>query len=236
MGRRVCPAVLHRVIHRFCGQGADSRNLPVQSVGTLLAATATIPEMSNDEHMDPPGQSTVSKDNIDLPIVIDLEASGFGRGSYPIEIGVALPNGDLHAWLLKPLADWTHWNDSAEGVHGISRLRLDREGIAPRTVARTLNRLLEGKTVYTDGWGVDSTWMSLLFHDTDVFQRFRLESIFTLLDQAGMDRWASAREEVLRRTSLVPHRAGSDALIVQTTYRFLTTPPDTLGCRDSFVA
>ena len=103
-------------------------------------------------------------------------------------------------------------------------------------MARTLNSLLEGKTVYTDGWGVDSTWMSLLFHDIDILQRFRLESIFSLLDQDGMDRWASTRDLVLRETSLVPHRAGSDALIVQTTYRFLAAPPDSRGRCDSFVA
>lgn len=182
------------------------------------------------------GKGAVTGDTREMPIIIDLEASGFGRGSYPIEIGVALPNGELHAWLLKPLADWVHWDDSAERVHGISRQRLEREGMAPRTVARTLNSLLEGKTVYTDGWGVDTTWMSLLFHETDLLQRFRLESVFSLLDQDGMDSWAATRERVLQETSLVPHRAGTDALIVQTTYRFLSVPPDSHDRCKSFVA
>ena len=27
------------------------------------------------------------------PIMLDVEASGFGRGSYPIEIGLAFPDG-----------------------------------------------------------------------------------------------------------------------------------------------
>ena len=30
------------------------------------------------------------------PIVIDVEASGFGKGSYPIEVGVVLPDGSRH--------------------------------------------------------------------------------------------------------------------------------------------
>ena len=28
-----------------------------------------------------------------LPAVLDVEASGFGAGSYPIEVGIAMPDG-----------------------------------------------------------------------------------------------------------------------------------------------
>lgn len=169
-----------------------------------------------------------------LPIIIDVEASGFGRGSYPIEVGIALPNGDLHAWLLKPLPEWTHWQDSAEGVHGISRDRLERDGLAPRVVAKTLNNLLQGKTIYTDGWGVDRPWLALLFHEVGLHQLFRLESIYSLLTQEQMERWTATRERVVASHDLVPHRAGSDALIVQTTYRYLTLPDDSnaAGCSE----
>lgn len=163
--------------------------------------------------------------NTALPIVLDVEASGFGRGSYPIEVGIALPNGDLHAWLIRPLPEWTHWNESAEKIHGISRAKLEREGLAPLVVAKTLNHLLQGKTVYTDGWGVDRPWLALLFNDVGLHQRFKLESIYALLNQQQMESWTHTRERVLAAKELVPHRAGSDALIVQTTYRDLVTPP-----------
>ncbi len=159
-----------------------------------------------------------------LPIILDVEASGFGRGSYPIEVGIALPNGDLHAWLIKPLPEWTHWQENAEQIHGISRERLQRDGLAPRVVAKTLNNLLQGKTIYTDGWGVDRPWLALLFHEVGLHQLFKLESIYSLLDQDQMEKWTATRERVIASHQLVPHRAGSDALIVQTTYRYLAFP------------
>ena len=36
------------------------------------------------------------------PIIIDIEASGFGRGSYPIEVGLVLPDGTPHCFLIAP--------------------------------------------------------------------------------------------------------------------------------------
>ena len=42
-------------------------------------------------------------------ITIDVEASGFGVGSYPIEVGVAFPDGGTQCYLIKPEHDWIHW-------------------------------------------------------------------------------------------------------------------------------
>lgn len=53
------------------------------------------------------------------PIMLDVEASGFGRGSYPIEIGLAFPDGTSVAYLLRPEPDWVHWDEGAEQVHGL---------------------------------------------------------------------------------------------------------------------
>ncbi|CBL44946.1 Conserved hypothetical protein [gamma proteobacterium HdN1] len=164
---------------------------------------------------------------IELPIVLDVEASGFGRGSYPIEVGIALPNGDLHAWLIKPLLEWVHWQEEAEQVHGISRERLQREGMGVRKVAMALNHMLAGKTVYTDGWGVDRPWLALLFEQAELVQKFRLESIFVLLNQAQLESWAATRAQVLAEGERQAHRAGTDAQIVQTIYRQLAYPSPT---------
>lgn len=59
-----------------------------------------------------------------LPTVLDIEASGFGRGSYPIEVGIARADGSCCAFLIQPLDEWTHWDPKAELLHGISRDRL----------------------------------------------------------------------------------------------------------------
>ncbi|MCG8668224.1 MAG: hypothetical protein MI867_02335, partial [Pseudomonadales bacterium] len=146
----------------------------------------------------------------EYPIILDIEASGFGSGSYPIEIGVALGDGRLLARLIKPMDHWTHWQESAEQVHGISRQRLVNEGCDPREVAMELNSLLENKTVYTDGWGVDRSWLALLFYEAHVIQRFKLESIYTLLSEEQLDSWSEHRDRVLSLTGMVPHRAGAD--------------------------
>lgn len=160
----------------------------------------------------------------DFPIILDIEASGFGSGSYPIEIGVALSDGRLLARLIKPLPHWTHWQESAEKIHGISRERLLEEGVEPREIAMELNSLLENQTVYTDGWGVDRSWLALLFYESQVIQRFKLESIYSLLDEDQLDAWAEHRERVLALTGMEPHRAGTDALIVQDTYLHAIDP------------
>jgi len=57
----------------------------------------------------------------DLPAIIDLEASGFGRGSYPIEVGYVLPEGGNYCTLILPAAHWLHWDDTAQQVHRITR-------------------------------------------------------------------------------------------------------------------
>ena len=65
------------------------------------------------------------------PNIIDVEASGFGTASYPIEIGLALENGERYCSLIKPLAEWDHWDETAQELHGIKRAHLNKHGKAP---------------------------------------------------------------------------------------------------------
>ena len=97
------------------------------------------------------------------PVIIDLEASGFGRGSYPIEVGVALEDGRTRCFLIHPTPEWTHWDKEAEAMHGISRELLLSHGQPVRQVAEQLNELLLYKIVYSDAWGHDQSWLALLF-------------------------------------------------------------------------
>ncbi|MDB5851379.1 MAG: hypothetical protein JWP29_5131, partial [Rhodoferax sp.] len=55
------------------------------------------------------------------PTVLDVEASGFGRHSYPIEVGYVLPDGKTYCTLIRPEPTWTHWDPEAEHLHHISR-------------------------------------------------------------------------------------------------------------------
>jgi hypothetical protein len=87
-----------------------------------------------------------------LPCVLDIEASGFGRASCPIEVGWVLPDGRARCTLVRPAAHWTHWDLAAERVHGIARAALLAHGRAVSEVAHRLNDELGGHAVYCDGW------------------------------------------------------------------------------------
>lgn len=154
-----------------------------------------------------------------LPTLLDIEASGFGRGSYPIEIGLARDDGSACAFLVQPLAEWTHWDPKAELLHGISRSRLQREGHPVVEVARWLNdELNEVGIAYSDSWGYDNTWLALLFHHAGMLPRFRLEALRRLLSDTQLARWKRTKEALICEQGIRRHRAGEDARLLQLTY------------------
>ncbi len=123
------------------------------------------------------------------PLVIDIEASGLGRGSYPIEVGLAMPDGSSYCMIIRPEEDWQHWDASAEALHGISRELLLKHGRSPREVARELNSMLAEQVAYSDAWGNDSSWLGLLFDAAEVPQHFRVESLRSLLSEPQAAIW-----------------------------------------------
>jgi hypothetical protein len=149
------------------------------------------------------------------PVVIDVEASGFGRGSYPIEIGTVLDDGTRHCYLVRPEPEWSHWDGHAEAVHGIPRDILFDRGLPVLEVAQKLNEELGRRVVYSDGWGVDRSWLALLFDCAQIPQLFKLESIRALLDEEQVATWHDAKNEIMMELDLQRHRASADALIVQ---------------------
>lgn len=152
------------------------------------------------------------------PAIIDIEASGFGRGSYPIEIGVVLPDGECHCHLIRPVKDWTHWDDAAEKVHHITREMLVDRGRPVKEVASILNLILEGETVYSDAWGNDNSWLSLLFYYAEIPQNFRLDGLNHIMSEYQMSVWSDTRKIVESESGLERHRASSDAKVLQKTF------------------
>ena len=55
------------------------------------------------------------------PPILDIEASGFGPGSYPIEVGFVTSDGKAWCSLIRPESDWRHWDEKAAAMHGITR-------------------------------------------------------------------------------------------------------------------
>lgn len=155
-----------------------------------------------------------------LPIILDIEASGFGQGSYPIEVGFVLPSKKRLNYLVKPEAHWTHWSSSAERQHHIKRELLFHMGVNVRQVADELNKTLAGELVYTDAWGHDLSWLGKLYDAAGRLPNFKLEPIRAILTQAQIEIWHRVKENLVEFYKEPRHRASSDAAIIQLCYEF----------------
>lgn len=154
-----------------------------------------------------------------IPTVLDVEASGFGKGSYPLEIGLVLPDGTPHCFLVMPAREWQAWDDEAEKVHGISREVVESHGRPIEEIAWRLNGLLYGQTVYSDAWAFDMSWLGKLYDKVNMPQTFQLAALTELLSEQQQRIWAETRLMVEQDLNLRRHRASGDARILQETYR-----------------
>lgn len=153
-----------------------------------------------------------------IPTIIDVEASGFGSASYPIEVGVINQAGERFCRLIQPQDDWNHWDHEAEGLHGISRELLERQGESVVDVCQQLNQFLSGQVVYSDGWVVDDTWLIKLFHAAGMPMQFHVSSLEMILDEQQMSLWHATKDRLFQQTQEVRHRASSDAALIQNTF------------------
>jgi len=152
-------------------------------------------------------------------VVLDLEASALGKGSYPIELGIAIIEGatnPIQTWssLIKPTEDWeTHglWSPHSQAVHRITIEELRREGRSIHTLCDTLNALLHpAVAVVTDAPMYDQVWLDRLFDAAGKMQQFVTYDFERL---AGCLTTEEYRNFVhLLERSVAPHRAGPDAL------------------------
>ncbi|OZG74572.1 hypothetical protein BTA51_06125 [Hahella sp. CCB-MM4] len=163
---------------------------------------------------------TIKESKHGLPIVIDVEASGFGQGSYPIEVGFIGSDGASFCSLIKPQSSWTAWDPEAAKVHGLTREILADRGREVSDVANMLNNHLRGETVYSDAWGQDYAWLSLLFEEAGILMEFKLEALNSVMTESQKNVWHQTRKRVEQMLGLRRHRASSDARIIQMTYHW----------------
>lgn len=155
----------------------------------------------------------------EIPTIIDIEASGFGADSYPIEVGVVQADGQTACYLIRPHADWQHWDASSEQLHGLSRETIMKFGKPVSDVANSLNQFLGSQTVYSDAWGFDQTWMSKLFEYAGVRQQFRLASLQSLFHEKQYAIWNRTLEQIFRESEFTRHRASNDARVIQQAFQ-----------------
>jgi len=161
---------------------------------------------------------------LDLPAVLDIEASGFGRDSYPVEVGFVLPDGQTYCTLIRPAPAWTHWDPAAEKIHRIPLETLFRHGRDVNEVAAQLNTRLQGLTIYCDGWAHDYVWLNVLFEAAGLTPSFKLDNLRALLTEQEAAFWGVVKKQVTTEMRLPRHRASSDAKILQSTLMRLRAP------------
>lgn len=152
------------------------------------------------------------------PNIIDIEASGFGKGSYPIEIGYMSRYRKPWCSLIVPSENWLHWDKSAESLHHISRSSLFEQGKEVDVIAKHLNDAFQNQTVYTDGWLQDFTWLSRLFDLVDIAPHFKLEDLRTILTPYQESTWHETKQSILSELQAKRHRASADARVLQMTW------------------
>jgi hypothetical protein len=152
------------------------------------------------------------------PAIIDIEASGFGKGSYPIEVGYVSSHGKRWCSLITPCDDWQHWNQVAEQLHHISRETLLERGKSIDTIATHLNEVFLNQIVYSDGWLQDFTWLSRLFEMANATPHFKLEDLRTILSPYQQSAWHATKQSIVNELQITRHRASADAQILQMTW------------------
>ena len=153
-----------------------------------------------------------------LPTILDIEASGFGPGSYPIEVGFVTSDGKAWCSLIRPEPDWRHWDASAAAMHGITREHIEQHGRSVADIAEALNTRLRGLTVYSDAWAHDYAWLNRIYESADRSPSFKLDNLRALLDEQQAAHWHEVKARLQGTLGSQRHRASADARLLQQTY------------------
>lgn len=152
------------------------------------------------------------------PAIIDIEASGFGAHSYPLEIGAVNAKGERYCALIHPLADWNHWCEGAAQIHGITRELVEQRGKPVRQVCAELNQFLGEITCYSDAWTHDSPWLTRLYFGARCNPSFHLSPIELIATEDQLLCWDETKRRLQQQLGICRHRASGDAYLIQQTY------------------
>jgi DNA polymerase III epsilon subunit-like protein len=157
---------------------------------------------------------------------LDLEASGLGERTYPIEAAVVdCATLECRSWLIRPTPRWLSeglWSLEAAAMHGISIEELVSTGSPIGQVAAELVDCCRGKRVLCDGGEHDHRWLLTLFAGAgrnppfhlDDFESFALE----VAQRSGYSELAMADSRLAQNTHPT-HRASADARTLAETLR-----------------
>lgn len=157
------------------------------------------------------------------PIFIDFEASSLSVAhSYPIEIAFISGNNNdelFYSKLIKPVNNWKDWDCKAESLHKLTLDDIKNYGENVRKIAKEVNELLSGKTVFADGGAYDQMWCSKLFKAADIEPEFEIKDLMYVLSEEQINNWDKVKNNILRKTQMPIHRAGNDVLLMKKVFQ-----------------
>ena len=159
---------------------------------------------------------------------IDVESSGLGRGSYPIEYGSCGLDLKPLSFLIKRRNDFAlnGWSLGSQNLHNISLEDLEDNGVDPdEAIGRIGSDLAQGNIGLSDNPGHDCQWLTLLssnlvsldIYPINLFQR---KAHLAALERHGFERLSQATARVQERYPHI-HRAGPDSLRAAAQFKLL---------------
>lgn len=123
---------------------------------------------------------------VKIPVIcMDIEASGLGPLSYPIEIAWKSGlTGECDSFLINPETgyNWTDWDSTAEEIHHITVDELLADGVSVVEACMRLNNQLEGKTVTSDAFDFDYFWIRRLYESARMNPTFEMQGVDKVLE------------------------------------------------------
>jgi hypothetical protein len=166
-------------------------------------------------------------------LFIDIEASGLGSASFPIEIGWVLDDeAEPESFLVRPHATWdfaSGWSAQSAALHSIAPAMLEAEGLSVDEACTGLNEVTHGRLVVSDAPQHDDWWLGRLYAAAGREKNWAVGDVERLYgglaQEAGLEPTEAARllawiEQIYPH----PHRAGPDALRLAKAARALADP------------
>ena len=151
---------------------------------------------------------------------IDLEASGLGAASWPVEVGWCFLDGAPTSMLVRPDENWPDdaWDPAAAALHGLTRGELKKRGAPAQTICNAMNEALAGAVVYSDAPDWDGFWLYRLFSAAKARQAFQVFDFADLFEAAPPVQYEKARAAA-RKSAPHRHRAKDDVLHMRALYQ-----------------
>jgi len=179
---------------------------------------ACLDKIYDDVEFEITAEKNLQKDLYRQPMyIIDFEASGLGKESYPIEVAWGDARNSVTSFLLNPqkMDNWTDWDPRSLEFHHIPREKLIKKGEDPKRIAEIMVKELAGKTLYSDEPRYDKMWKDRLLRDSGYDpELIRIKNLKYFLNKmikatSPKMKFTDLLEEFSAKTK-IPHRAGAD--------------------------